>query len=343
MYIKKPRTQAIPLRDIKKVSTWVLGALGLLFVWFCLEFYMPVNPFSGETVTYAVEEGASPGQIAKDLKELHVIRSSLFFKLYVTLSLKYHQLQAGKYSFSPRMSTHVIASKMADGDVIRNKVTIIEGWRISDMDAYLVQKGICTEGEFTQLASQDWTATYDFLADKPQKLSLEGYLFPDTYEFADGDTCQDIFKGILSTFGKRLTPELRAEIAAQKKSIFEIVTMASIIEKEVRTPEDKELVSGILWKRISIGMPLQVDASINYITGKSDPGAKIADTKIDSPYNTYKYPGLPKGPISNPGLESLLAAIHPKDSPYLFYLTDGVTHYSKTFEEHQEKRALYLD
>jgi UPF0755 protein len=126
------------------------------------------------------------------------------------------------------------------------------------------------------------------------------------------------------------------------KSVFEIITMASMLEKEVRSLEDKKIVSGILWKRMEVGMPLQLDATINYITVKSNPGVAVKYTKIDSTYNTYKYVGLPKGPISNPGMNSIIAAINPKDSPYWFYLSDGRTIFSKTFEDHCTNKAKYL-
>jgi UPF0755 protein len=110
----------------------------------------------------------------------------------------------------------------------------------------------------------------------------------------------------------------------------------------VRGLDDKKIVSGILWKRLAIGMPLQLDATINYITDKNVPGVSIKDTKIDSPYNTYKYKGLPKGPISNPGTDSIMAAIYPKTTNYWFYLSDGITHFSETLEQHNIARALYL-
>jgi UPF0755 protein len=146
---------------------------------------------------------------------------------------------------------------------------------------------------------------------------------------------------MLKNFDQKLTPALMAEIKAQKKSIFSIVTMASLLEKEVKTQEDKKIVSGILWKRIAIGMPLQLDATINYITNKGDASVTIKDTKINSPYNTYKYYGLPKGPISNPGLDSISAAIYPTKTNYLYYLTDGKTIFSETLEQHIEA-AKYL-
>jgi UPF0755 protein len=307
------------------------------------EIYSPLNPNSNETITYAVQKGWGDSEIAKDLKKTGLIRSSFFFRFYVFMSLEHLNLQAGKYNLSPRMSIHQIAKKIADGDVIKNQVIILEGWDVEDIGKRLEAKGICKQPEFVSLAKRDYSNAYDFLKGKPKDVSLEGYIFPDTYEVSEGDNCEDIINIALANFDKKLTQELRDETIKQKKTIFEIVTMASMLEKEVKSLKDKKIVSGILWKRIDAGMPLQIDATVNYITGKNDPGVAIKDTKIDSPYNTYKYKGLPKGPISNPGIESIVAALYPTKSPYWFYLSDGVTIFSKTAEEHAANKAKYLE
>jgi len=164
---------------------------------------------------------------------------------------------------------------------------------------------------------------------------LEGYLFPDTYWIRRGASLEEIVEKMKTNFqektkGLEITPE--------------IVIMASLIEKEVKTKEDKELVSGILWKRLEDKMPLQVDATITYITGKRTTKISKEETQIDSPYNTYKYLGLPIGPICNPGLESIMAALYPKDSEFWYYLSspEGKTYFSKTLEEHNIKKAKYL-
>jgi UPF0755 protein len=138
--------------------------------------------------------------------------------------------------------------------------------------------------------------------------------------------------------------EIKEEIERQGKSIFDIITMASLLEKEVRTEEDKKIVAGILWKRMEIGMPLQVDATIAYITGKNSTRISKEETKIDSPYNTYKYKGLPLGPICNPGFESIFASLYYEDSDYLYYLStpEGETIFSKTLEEHNIAKGKYL-
>jgi len=330
-------------RMFRKI-TIVIGFLlflALSFVFF--EIYVPINPISHETITYTATKGWGDDEIAKDLEKMGIIRSNYFFRFYVIFSLQHSRLQAGKYNLSPRMSTYQIVKKMVQGDVLKNNLTILEGWDVRDTSKYLESKGICSGEEFTRLINKDYSNEFDFLKDKPKDVSLEGYLFPDTYEASEGQACEDTIITMLTNFEKKLTPALRDQIRKQNKSIFDIVTMASMIEKEVKSLEDKKIVSGILWKRLKIGMPLQLDATINYITDKSHPSVAIKDTKIDSPYNTYKYYGLPKGPISNPGISSIIAALNPTETPYLFYLSDGVTHYSKTLEEHNAARAKYLE
>jgi UPF0755 protein len=334
--------ETINLKFLKR-TVIIIGTLFLLTILFVVfEIYVPVNPFSHETITYTATKGLGDDEIAKDLEKLRIIRSNYFFRMYVMVSLQHSSLQAGKYNLSPRMSAYQIVKKLAQGDVVKNKITILEGWDKIDVANYLEQKGICKKDDFLVFVQEDHSQGFDFLKGNPKGADLEGYLFPDTYEITEGESCEDILDIILSNFNRKLTPELRNQIVSQNKSIFDIITMASMIEKEVKTMEDKKIVSGILWKRLSIGMPLQLDATINYITEKNDPGVLIKDTKIDSPYNTYKYRGLPKGPISNPGIDSILAAINPTVTQYWFYLSDGITHFSKTLEEHNIAKAKYL-
>ena len=342
--IIKRKFKKISPGSLSKITMGIGTFLGLLFLLLCFEIYVPANPLSNETITYTVIKGWGDDEIAKDLAKSGIIRSDYFFQLYVMASFKHSELKAGKYNLSPRMSIYQIASKFADGDVIKNKITIFEGWDINDTAKYFEEKGICTQTEFLAEVKKDYSKSFDFLKEKPKSVSLEGYLFPDTYEVAEGETCEDVLHIILQNFDAKITPEIKAKATEQKKSLFEIITMASIIEKEVKKIADKKIVSGILWKRLDAEMPLQLDSTVNYATGKSDPGVAIKDTKINSPYNTYKYKGLPVGPISNPGIESILAALNPTKTAYWFYLSSftGKTIFSKTFADHVLARSKYL-
>jgi len=325
----------------KAVST--IGIIFLLvFFYICFEVYVPIDPGSHETIIYTVQKGWSDDQIADNLQKMGVIRSGYFFKFYAVLSLKHSSLQAGEYNLSPKMSAYDIAGKMAQGDIIKDKIVILEGWDINDIGKYLESKGVCMQNYFISLAEKNYSDQFDFLQDKPKKADLEGYLFPDTYEIGRGESCEDVLSAMLSNFDQKMTPALRAEIKNQKKTIFNIVTMASLLEKEVRGLDDKRVVAGILWKRIAMGMPLQLDSTVNYVTGRSDARVSIKNTQIDSPYNTYKYYGLPKGPISNPGIDSITAAIYPKKTNYLYYLSDGKTIFSETLEQQNAAEVKYF-
>lgn len=337
-------------------STIFILFLGLFSVW--QGIYLPKNPFSEKEVIFNIEKGQGSKEIAINLGNQGLIKWAPLFRLYVYQRGVSGKLQAGVYQLSPSMNVPQIVEKFVKGDVISEKITIIEGWNLRDIGWYFEGKGMFQAEELFELVGfplidyskttdlpkpKDFSQKYDFLKDKPKNLSLEGYLFPDTYKINRGATIEEIVRKMLDNFDQKLAP-YRNEISGAGKTIFEIVTAASLIEKEVKTKEDKEVVSGILWKRLKNNIPLQVDATISYITGKKTTEISVEETKIDSPYNTYKYKGLPLGPICNPGLESILSAIYPKSSEYWYYLStpEGVTIFSKTLEEHNLAKSKYL-
>ncbi len=235
----------------------------------------------------------------------------------------------------------------------------------TDINNYLKEKGFVIEGdEFLEVAgerriydlkktqnfSRDFKGEFDFLDSKPDNLSLEGYLFPNTYRVFASSSAEEIVYRLLSNFDKKLTPELRAEIKRQGKTIHEIITMASIIEKEApifnqTNIRDAKLISGVFWNRLRIGMALQSDATLSYIFENKKPAHSGAELKVDSPYNSYLYKGLPPGPISNPGMIAIEAAIYPEKTDYFYFLTplDGSkVYYAKTYQEHLNNKYKYL-
>ncbi len=294
----------------------VIVLIGGFWVW--QGIYYPVNPDSDETVIFLVKKGEGAREISINLKEQGLIRYDFLFRVYVLFKEVGRDLKAGEYELSRAMAIPEIVNKLASGDRIKKMITIIEGWTVKDIANYL---------EVEELDP-----------------SLEGYLFPDTYEISPEDGIEEIVEKMLDNFDKKLISELREEISSQGKTVHEIVIMASLLEKEVRTFEDKKIVAGILWKRLKSNMLLQVDATIVYITGKKTTKILKEELRIDSPYNTYKYKGLPLGPISNPGLESILAAIYPQENQYFYYLStpEGETIFSRTLKEHNTAKAKYL-
>lgn len=309
----------------------------------------PASFSSGEQAVFLVERGEGSVEIARNLKQSGLIRWEAPFLIYVAIDNVARKLQAGTYLLSPDMNIPKIADKLAKGETTKEKITIIEGQDLKDIAALLEEKKMFIRADFSAALERDFSSEYEFLKDKPPSLGLEGYIFPDTYEADQKTSAEEFVRMALDNFDKKMTANLREEARNRNKKIFEIVTMASLIEKEVQTQNDKKIVSGILWKRLKSGMPLQVDATISYITGNKNGRVSIADTKIDSPYNTYKYKGLPLGPISNPGLDSIVAAIYPVESPYWYYLSapgqeggQPKTIFSKTLEEHNAAKAEYL-
>ena len=324
---------------------------------------------SGRERVFEIKEGQGAKEIGKNLEKQGLIKNDFYFLFYIWKTNRGRNLKAGRYCLSSSQNIVEMVEKMMKGPIREEiKLTFPEGWRISEIEKRLNSVGLINSDEISKLKVKQFKKRYDFLKDAPDKVSLEGYLFPDTYFFRcpapkvsckngkgeiikcqNGDP-KEIAEEFLDNFDKKLTPELREEIRNQGKSIFEIVTMASILEKEVQTVEDKKIVSGIFWKRIKENRPLESCATVAFILGKSNWSfdqmrEEIAKAKeIDSPYNTYKYPGLPPGPISNPGIESIKAAIFPKESEYNYFLTDktGKTHFAKTLEEHNENKLYYL-
>lgn len=322
--------------------------------------YLPIEPNSQREIIFAIEKGQRGSEISFNLNKEGLIRSGFLFRFYTYSKGISKKLQAGQYLLSPSMTTPEITEKFVSGDVIKEKITIMEGWNKNEIANYLEDKGIVQAEDFLEKTKlMYWKDKYDFFGEidgilndrrnyQPGvgdlDLDVDGYLFPDTYFIEKGISAEKIIEKMLDNFDKKLILGLREEISRQGKTIFEIVTMASMIEREVKTFEDKNLVSGILWKRLKTGMPLQVDATITYITGKKIIKIPLEDLQIDSPYNTYKYKGLPLGPICNPGLDSVKAAIEPEYSDYWYYLStpEGKTIFSKTLEEHNLAKAKYL-
>lgn len=312
---------------------------------------------------FEIRQGDRAKEIASNLQESGIIADKNYFLFYLWQSGDGSKLKAGKYRLSPSEDIKSIVGKMVAGDVVANKisVTIPEGFTISNIEDRLVEKGIINKGELIGFDYGDSEAILDkdyYFLDEGCKNSrdceLSGHLFPDTYNFSADDLpldVDDVVVKFLDNFNKK-TAKLKEQFEdrgalvdpAGPHSFKEIIIMASIIEKEVQTPQDMKTVSGLLWKRISIGMPLQVDATIAYVTGKKTGEITYDDLKMDSPYNTYLHKGLPPAPISNPGLNAIEAAVNPTQNDYLYYLSKptGETIFSKTLEEHNRAKMLYL-
>ncbi len=303
--------------------------------------------------TFTVAPGQNFIEIGKALEKEGAVRSAFVFSLYSFVSGLRTKFQAGAYVIPPRTGVAAIARLFVQGEGSHERtVTIIEGWTFEEMDAYLAEEKVFTKGAFLA-AVKKIPASCAFaenvcslVADIPKKSNaLEGYLFPDTYRLFFDAKPEDLIEKMLNNFLEKTgVKALARSFETSAHSRHEIITMASIIEAEVPHEADRVMVSGIFWKRIDAGVPLQADSTVNYATGKSARAASLTDLKFNSPYNTYLYPDLPPGPIGNPGTSAIKAALSPQDSPYWFFLSrdDGTTVFSKTLEEHAAAKERFL-
>jgi len=341
--------------DFKKTSR-AISVAGLVFV--VMGFWLAVFLVQGLTATFfgapdqdaasvtiEVIPGSSVNTIIDQLEEGRVLKNPFWFKVYGRLSGKARSLQAGLFEIQPGTSIKTLYEILVDARVSEREVTILEGWTLSDVESMLVQRGIASESEVMQLAMEPTVrAEYPFLSQIPRGLDIEGYVFPETYRVFANATAKDVLIRALNTFQTRIVEGKSHLLQRQDQSLFEIVVIASILEREVQRPEDMRLVADLIYRRLELGMPLQMDSTVNYTTGKNDPGVTFADRDTPSRYNTYLNTGLPIGPISNPSEEAIDAALNPTRNEYLFFLTtsQGEVIYARTHEEHLQNRARYL-
>jgi UPF0755 protein len=321
---EKTRTFFSDEKNRKKVIAFLVALVVAIFISVIIS--PPADFPSGKVVT--VSDGESLEQITTALQNAHIIRSSFIFRSAVILFGGERKVVASDYLLKKPESALLLAYRFAFGktNIALIKITIPEGWNSKQISTYLA----------THLPNLDQVKFQD-IANRN-----EGYLFPDTYFVSPLITPELLMTKMQDNFFQKVASV--SQIKTFGKPFYDIVIMASMLEDEARTTADRQIVAGILWKRLSLGMPLQVDSTIAYVTGKSLTELTASDLKIKSPYNTYLYKGLPPGPVGNPGLDALTSAVTPTTTNYLYYLSDkdGLMHYATTFVEHQKNIAKYL-
>ncbi|MBI3963636.1 MAG: endolytic transglycosylase MltG [Candidatus Kerfeldbacteria bacterium] len=329
--------------------------------------FLPVSQDATE-VSVSLPAGIGVNGISRRLRDAGVIRSTTAFETYVWARGIEDNLKAGEYTFPRSLTLVQLVRRLSTGEGASNEVSllVIEGLTRTEtavsVGAQLAQarSSVCCpsctctlttdpeaiEAEFmdlTELAAV-YAESFPYLDTVPTGGSLEGFLYPDTYRvFRDASTADVVWK-MLENFDRRIHEGLRSAYDARGLTLNDAVTVASLLESEVRTSEDRRMVTDIIARRIEAGMPLQLDATITYLTGRKSADLTPADLGTDSPYNTYRNQGLPPGPISNPGLSSFEAVADPLPNEFLYYLTarTGETIYSRTFEEHVANKQQYL-
>lgn len=286
------------------------------------------------TTTVVIPPGTSTSGVADILSGKGLIGSALVFQVYVRLNG--FALEAGQYQVPKAATTEDIVALLTHNQSGTSvTVTVPPGYTAKQIGAVVEKKGLFSADAF--LAATRQPQPEDFLAGHDPALGLEGYLFPDTYQFSARATPEDVVTALLKDFGLKVTPDLRSK-APRGYSLAQVVVMASIVEREAFFDKDRAAVAGVFYNRLKAGMPLQSDATVAYAVGRAGADISEDDKKSASPYNTYQHPGLPPAAISNPGLASLQAALAPMPTDYLYYLTDkdGHAHFSKTYPQHQQ-------
>ncbi len=320
----------------------------LVLLWSGWHFWNPLWKFdlneavdstSSEKIVFSIQKGSSAKTIASDLEDQDlVVNDSSFIKTVESEGLD-EKLRYGSFVLSPSMTLREVVTVLTTEGTGELALTVPEGWTIEDIDTQLTELGLIEAGAF-ETCTKTCTFSTDFLSENQ---SLEGYLFPDTY-FIDSETfnVEDLINQMLQNFDKKWSDELQAKLDASGRTLSDVVIVASMVEKEVRTTEDLPLVAGIIWKRLNNDWALGIDATLLY--KDEDHSLTTEDLESDNAYNTRKNTGLPPTPICNPGLASLEATLNFEASDYWFYLTDkdGLVHYATTNEEHEENKATYL-
>jgi UPF0755 protein len=290
-------------------------------------------------VTVRIPRNATGSRIAGLLYKHGVIRSAWAYDLYLRWRHRGDRFRAGRYTLSPNMTLAQITSDLENGGTRddRIQVTIPEGYTLAQIASTLEEKGVTGADGFLKLAHDPGAFSGLPLEFKLPRHTLEGYLFPDTYPFDPATPPETVIRTMLLNFSTRFFRPYQSDIGTGGRGLHAIVTMASLIEREARVPVDRARIAGVLDNRLKRGIRLDVDATVLYALGHHKDRVLYSDLKVNSPYNTYRHKGLPPGPIANPGLASLLAALHPEKNGYFYYVArpNGAHIFTSTIQEHE--------
>ncbi|MCL5266062.1 MAG: endolytic transglycosylase MltG [Chloroflexi bacterium] len=308
-------------------------------------------------VTFVVAQGDTAASVAQRLERQKLISNALLFRVMSKLRGADSHLEAGEYQLRRNMTTNEIIDELQQNRFMGSRITVVEGWRVEEIADLLQRRGVVNRDEFLKLVNTP-PFDADFLRSRPAGVSLEGYLFPDTYRVPPGITSDEVIEQMLENFGQRFSPAMREQAARAGLSIHQVVTLASIVEREAVVPEERPIIASVYLNRLKEGMLLQADPTVQYAVynasqsapGRGDArpdywkkGLTSADLQVDSPYNTYRYKGLPPGPIANPGLASIKAVLQPANTTYLYFVAteNGAHAFANTLDEHNRNVEKY--
>jgi UPF0755 protein len=314
----------------------ILAVLAAGAAWFMYQrVHEPYQGFAAAEQFVEIAPGTGPRAIGSKLAEAGVVRDAETFRIALWLSGRARDLQAGEFRFDRPLSPMEVIDRIARGDVYKRLITFREGLIIPEMARVFEERGFGPAADFERAARH-----VALIADlDPQARNLEGYLFPETYALPRGTSADELVAQMVALFKRLYAEPLRAEAAAAGLTTRQVVTLASLVEKETARPEERPLVGAVYRNRLKAGMGMQADPTVIYAlqqAGQYDGNLSRADLQFDSPYNTYRYAGLPPGPIANPGLPSLEAAVRPAPVPHLYFVSrnDGSHVFADTLAEH---------
>jgi UPF0755 protein len=311
-------------------------------VWLLLGAEQPYKGYDAAEQFVEIPPGAGPAAIGRRLTEAGIVRDETSFRIALWRSGQARRLQAGEYRFDRAMSAREVIDKFVRGEVFTRPVTFPEGLTMRQMSQIYERDGVGPASDFRR-AAQNVELIREI---DPGARDLEGYLFPNTYSLPRKSSAADLVERMVTAFRDALSPELVERAAARGLSVRELVTLASLVEKETAKPEERPVVAAVYANRLKIGMGMQCDPTVIYAlerAGRYTGNLTREDLKFDSPYNTYRYAGLPPGPIASPGRASLEAAAHPAAVPYLYFVSrnDGSHVFSTTLDEHNRNVFEY--
>jgi len=329
------------MRRLGILALMAIAVLGAGAGWLESQIGRPYHGRRPDKVFVDIPRGASRWEVAGILRRNSIIRNRVAFVLFSDWHLR-HPLQAGEYFFDQPLNSREVFWKIARGQVFVRHLTIPEGWSVYDVAAEIERQEICSREDFL-LAVQDTSSISDLA---PQAKNLEGFLFPSTYEFTRHTSCGQIVKHMVQNFRAvwgTLGPAGSVELMPGWTPM-QAVTLASLVERETPNPEERPLVAGVFYNRLRRGYPLQCDPTVQYameLAGNPEKKVGPKDLRLDSPYNTYRYRGLPPGPIANPGKASLQAALAPAQTDFMYFVANdrGGHSFSRTLEEHNRNVA----
>jgi UPF0755 protein len=329
-------------RAILLILTVLVLAGAAAAAWLLIGAERPYKGYDGVEQFVEIPSGAGPASIGRRLAESGVVRDQLSFRVALARSGQARRLQAGEYRFDRPMNTREVIDKIAKGEVFLRPITFPEGLTIRQMSEIYEREGGGSKAEFLR-AARNAALIHDI---DPAAQDLEGYLFPDTYALPRRATADQLVQRMVTAFRDVMTPDLAQRAASRGRSIRELVTLASLVEKETAKAEERPIVAAVYTNRLEIGMGMQCDPTVIYAlekAGKYTGNLTREDLRFDSPYNTYRYAGLPPGPIASPGRASIEAAASPSDVPYVYFVSrnDGSHVFSTTLDEHNRNVFEY--